>query len=272
MHTGEIDIVPKRSTLIWYATQADGFTVKYRAAGNSTYKYVQLPGSSVGGTTLTGLSPNTTYEWQVKSTCNGYTSSFTDVDYFTTPDTCGYMGTVSVSLVKTHSATLHWGNYNPMDSIRIRVTNIATGQRRVVKLNYNPSNGTYRVNGLQSGTEYKAEVRGTCANGIAGAWSEPVYFTTLASTLREDETLQLNAYPNPATSFINYSFMSESDSESPYSVRVCDMSGRQLIQEIHSAAAGVNSNEIPVSGFSKGVYLLIVTHGTMTGHFRFSVQ
>lgn len=270
MHTNATAITPRRANLNWYATEADSFQVRFRAIGAANYRNLTLPGNSVNGTSLSGLTPATTYEWQIRSFCAGYISAFTPQGYFSTPDTCGFLGNVTSVEIRSNSVTLQWGNTTPMDSIRIRIINVVTGARRTVKLNYNPSTGTYRINGLQANTQYYAELRGTCSNGIAGAWTTPFYFTTMATALREDQTLQLNAYPNPASDLLTYSFQSESDE--PYTVRVCDMSGRQLLQEIRPSEIGIYTNEIPVNTYAKGVYLLIITQGTMTGHFRFSVQ
>jgi hypothetical protein len=270
MHTSAKNIQPRRATLTWYTTEADSFNVRFRTAGATTFRNLQVAGNSTNGTTLSGLKPGTTYEWQVRSFCSGYTSAFTPSAFFTTTDTCGFLGDVSIVQMRPNSVTLKWGNTSPMDSIRIRITNVVTGARRTVKLNYNPTTGTYRVNGLQANTQYYAELRGTCSNGVVGAWTQPLYFTTPGSTLREGDPLQLNAYPNPASDLITYSFNSESDE--PYSIRVCDMSGRQLMQEIRQAQTGTSTNEIPVSSYAKGIYLMIITQGTMTGHFRFSVQ
>lgn len=270
MHTTAINIQPRRVTLRWYTTEADSFNVRYRAAGATTFRNLRVAGNSANGTTVTGLTPGTTYEWQVRSFCSGYTSAFTPSAYFTTTDTCGFLGDVSTIQVRSNSVTLKWGNTSPMDSIRIRVVNVITGTRRTVKLNYNPTTGTYRVNGLQANTQYYAELRGTCSNGVVGSWTQPLYFTTPGASLREGDPLQLNAYPNPASDLITYSFNSESDE--PYSIRVCDMSGRQLMQEIRQAQTGTSTDEVPVSSYAKGIYLMIITQGTMTGHFRFSVQ
>lgn len=271
MHLSTNNILTTSAKLNWYTTEADSFTVRYRVTGATAYNYLQLNGAAASkGTTLTGLTTATTYEWQVMSYCSGYASAYTSTVYFTTTSTCGYMGNVVVTQMRTNSVTLKWDNTTPMDSVKIQITNVVTGAKKIVKINYNPTNGTYRVNGLQANTKYYAEVRGMCGQNNWGAWSQPVYFTTPSANLREAATLKLNGYPNPTTTHLSYAFESESDTA--YSVRVCDMSGRQLMQEVRQAQEGIATDEIQVSNYSKGVYLLIITQGTMTGYFRFSVQ
>jgi len=55
---------------------ADSFMVRYSVNGTTNYNWKKISGA--GGVTsmsLTGLSANTTYQWQVRSICNGVTTS-----------------------------------------------------------------------------------------------------------------------------------------------------------------------------------------------------
>ncbi|MBK7965358.1 MAG: T9SS type A sorting domain-containing protein [Bacteroidetes bacterium] len=76
--------------------------------------------------------------------------------------------------------------------------------------------------------------------------------------------------PNPTSDILFYTFSSEDDSD--YQVKVCDMSGRELMQQIRMAHAGANAAEIPVNTYAKGAYLLILQKGTQRSHFRFTVR
>lgn len=49
---------------------ADTFLIRYSVNGTTNYLWKKIPGTGGNGTTLLGLSPNTTYQWQVRSVCN----------------------------------------------------------------------------------------------------------------------------------------------------------------------------------------------------------
>ncbi len=271
-HTRSESITTQRATVRWYNTTADSFMVRYRPVGTNTYFYRNLNGvMNSTGVQLINLLTNTNYEWQVSSTCNGFTSPYSQTSFFKTLDTCGYMGNVSVSNVTSSTARIIWSNINSMDTIRIRYTRINTGVEHNVYFNATGQNGSYELRGLKPGSSYNVEVRGKCG-GTAGSWTLPVTFNTTNITMRNDETnpLSLNGYPNPVNDILFYSFITDSNED--YVVKVCDMAGRELVQEVKNATAGDNVEELPVYGFAKGAYLLILQQGTQRSHFRFSVQ
>ncbi|MBL0105369.1 MAG: fibronectin type III domain-containing protein [Bacteroidetes bacterium] len=64
---------------------ADSFLVRYSVNGTTNYFWKQIPGNIGSGTTLTGLANNTTYQWQVRTICNGQpTSSYSASSTFGT--------------------------------------------------------------------------------------------------------------------------------------------------------------------------------------------
>jgi hypothetical protein len=224
------------------------------------------------GTLVNNLNPATTYEWQVQTTCNGYTSPYSQPAYFSTIDTCGYISSVSAINIKTTSATLAWGNTSAMDTVRIRVTNVATGSIRVILLSYNPSNGQYILKGLKSNTTYKVEVKGKCSSGATGTWSTPTTFTTsvLSSRVEDGGVFQLIGYPNPTSDILSYTF--NTDEKSDYQLNVTDISGRTIMHETRSAQDGENTSEINVTSYAKGIYIMTIQIGTETSRFKFTVQ
>lgn len=272
IHTGVIAVNTKNATLKWYSTNADSFRIRFRAAGETTYKHRMIPSTAVSGTKIQGLNPATTYEWQVQSICNGYSSPFTQPSYFTTLDTCGWLGELSVADVALRSATVKWEETTPMDTIRIRITNMATGTIRRIILTENPVNTSWTINSLKPNTTYQVDVKGFCPSGAKGDWSNIVTFTTGTQLLRatDDNPLALRGFPIPATDLLNYTFVS--DEPGDYTLKVSDMSGRQLIQTEKYADKGSNDADINVSNYAKGVYLLIIQKGTLTSRFRFTVQ
>ncbi|MFN8153735.1 MAG: fibronectin type III domain-containing protein [Bacteroidia bacterium] len=261
-----------KASVKWYNTTADSFAVRYREAGATAFSYLTVTGlAGSTGTDLLNLKRNTTYEWQVNSTCSGFTSPYSTSEFFTTLDTCGQIRNIGVSDIQYTSALLRWTNNATMDTIRIRITNTLNGTQRTPFVNSTSVNGTYQINGLRPNTTYTVEIRGKC-NGRAGAWSSPLTFTTINTNARvtEQNPLGLVAFPNPVSDLLTLTF--ESDDDASYVVKVCDMTGRELMQEVKTSYSGTNVTEVPVNTYAKGAYLLILQKGTQRSQFRFTVQ
>ena len=63
---------------------ADSFLIRYSVNGTTNYFWKKIVGT-LNSTTLTGLSPVTTYQWQVRSLCSGAPSSYSPSNTFSTP-------------------------------------------------------------------------------------------------------------------------------------------------------------------------------------------
>jgi len=272
-HLRAINIKIRKADLVWFSTIAESYQVRYRNVGSTTWITQQLNGSAyTKGTTLSNLSSNKTYEWQVQTTCKGYTSPYSLVSMFSTLDTCGDLGTLSSIQTFASTADIQWTNTAPMSNVRIKITDLSTGMYSVTNIKYNPSNGIYTVKNLKPNRNYSAEVRGICTTGIYGPWSNTITFITsnIIARIENQNPLQLNGFPNPTSDRLSYSFIT--DAESDYILKVCDFSGRELMQETRKSDIGDNAGEIPVNNYAKGIYLLIVQKGTETSRFRFAVQ
>lgn len=271
-HLRTENIAVTKATVRWYNTTADNFSIRFREAGSANYQYVNVNGAmGATGTELNNLKRNTTYEWQVNTTCSGYTSPYSVSEFFTTRDTCGLIRDITMDNITLTNATVRWTANSSMDTVRIKVTNLLTNQERFHTV-ANPSlNGSFQLRGLRPNTTYNVEIRGRC-NGRAGQWSSPTTFTTINGIARvtDDNPLGLTAFPNPTSDFITLTF--ESDDEADYVVKVCDMTGRELLQQVRTAYNGTTAAEIPVNSYAKGAYLLIVQKGTLRSQFRFTVQ
>jgi len=272
-HFRSTNITTSTAEIQWYATTSDTITIRYNEAGSSAYKYTYLPGNPITtSTVLDRLRPNTYYECQISRSCSGYTTPLSPAIIFKTLDTCGYPGQVSVHDITPSTATIRWTNITPMDTIRIRYRRVSTGAVQVIYLNGMNQNGSYILRGLRPDNAYTVELSGKCRN-VNSAWTLPVSFTTNdISTWKLDANNPLNVtgYPNPATQILFYSFTFDEGTD--YIVKVCDLSGRELLFEERHAEAGNNVDEIPVDGYAKGIYMLIVQKGLQRSHFRFSVQ
>ncbi len=267
------NINTNRAQLNWYQTVASKFIVRFRPVGTTSYFYRSYIGTTnAKGGAITNLTPNTMYEWSILSKCGTVTSAYSQPSYFTTIDPCGFMGNVSVTNVLPCNATINWDNLMSMDTIRIRITNAATGSMRSILINGNNNIGQYVVHALKPNTSYLVDIRGKCFTGALGTWTSKVAFTTPQASSRflEENPFGLAAFPSPTHTNLNYTFNSEKDEN--YVLKVCDMSGRELLQESRKAEDGSNGAEVNVNHFPPGLYLLIVQKGAQTSHFRFAVD
>ncbi|TYB70865.1 MULTISPECIES: M14 family zinc carboxypeptidase [Bizionia] len=66
----------------WTAATADSFDLRYREVGTPTW--TDILGISSNPYQITGLSPNTTYEFQVKSYCGSNSTTYSNSQQFTT--------------------------------------------------------------------------------------------------------------------------------------------------------------------------------------------
>jgi len=108
--------------------------------------------------------------------------------------------------------------------------------------------------------------------------STGISIVSSTTTAREDvlveqtpDVMQLNVYPNPASSLVNVLLTGLSD-ETTGTLEIMDMSGRKLFEK---AAIGGNSSyqeEISLEGFSKGIYMVVYTQGEQRKSMRLIVQ
>jgi hypothetical protein len=255
----------------WFDTQADKFVIRYRPVGSANWSFRHIYTSLTNGTIM-GLTPTTTYEWSVRSMCGSNYSLFSDPEYFTTLPVCPSIGTVSVVDLGFNKVKLAWNAGVSVDTIMIRYAVSGTTNYQWIKRSGNP--GEYWIPNLQPETSYDAWVSTKCSSGSTSMWGEGVTFTTLpippGRYTEEAGTIHLNAYPNPARNHIGYVF--ESDDNKPYSVKVCDMAGRELYREERVADEGLTDGKVNLPGYSPGLYMLVVQKGPSVGRFKFNIS
>lgn len=272
-NTSASNVNTNSATLNWFPTTATSFKIRYRVIGAAAYRYKTYNGTAnQSGGPLTGLVAGTMYEWGIQSVCNGVATAYSPSCYFSTINTCGYLGNTSVISVTPTSAVIGWESLVSMDTIRIRIKNMSNNTDRNIYILGTPNAGQYLVRNLRPKTTYQIDVRGKCSTGALGAWSPKVTVTTTSITARagDENPLGIAGYPNPTRDYLNYIF--ESETEEDYILKVCDMSGRELFQEVRTAENGSNAGDISVSKYSPGLYLMIIQKGALSSRFTFAVN
>ncbi len=180
------NITSNSAMLSWNAVSgAVSYQVRYRPSSTATWSYTSGITNSV---TVTGLSCNTVYVWQVRSICtptsNTSTSVFSALHTFVTaacPAVCQTPSGLTASNISATSALLSWNATNAASyNVRYRISGTATWT------NLNTSNTSITVNGLQPASAYEWQVQGVClsSNNTTGlsAWSASAFFQTLPAS------------------------------------------------------------------------------------------
>jgi hypothetical protein len=257
----------------WYATQTDRFVMRYRPVGTTTYLYRRSFNTLTEGV-IQNLIPNTTYEWSVRSNCGNNVSLYSDPMYFTTLPACPSVGPVAIIDQGHDKILVGWNAAITVDTIRIRYAVQGSTDYHVRKVAGTPNPGSKWLTGLLPETTYEIWVSTLCASGSISQWGNPILATTLqAPTPRftpEAGPLHLNGYPNPAQYEIGYVF--ETKDASDYSIKICDIMGRELVSETRITEEGLHAGEISLVGIPNGIYMMIVEKGPMIGRFKFNIS
>ncbi|OIN59680.1 hypothetical protein BLX24_07370 [Arsenicibacter rosenii] len=157
-------------TVSWNGPSGVNYSVRYRVRGSSTWTAVTgITGSSYN---LTGLSGNTTYEWQVQKICSAQDSSpFSVTNSFTTYCSSSYIYNV---LTAGNRATLYWNTYGNGTQYRLIYRNISSPTSTTIS---SLTGSPYSLTGLTNGEVYTAQVQTICPDGITASLSSPRTFT-----------------------------------------------------------------------------------------------
>jgi len=133
--------------------------------------------------TLTGLTPNTTYNYQVLADCGGSTSAWVDGGSFTTPalPPCSDPSSLTVTGVTSSTANIGW-TANGQTTWDIE---ISTGAFIGTPTVNNTTNNPHTVTGLTANTTYNFQVLADCG-GSTSAWVDGGSFTTPAAGVGVD--------------------------------------------------------------------------------------
>ncbi|WP_294249552.1 GEVED domain-containing protein [uncultured Chryseobacterium sp.] len=156
------------------------FIVRYRVSG--TGPWTEVTASTLSGNpplNLSGLTPATTYDVQIASSCGTTPGTFTAIQTFTTR--CDPTPpNVTIGTITTTTAVVNWAPVAASATYQVRYRIVGSGATGWVTVNVTaaPFNTT-TLTGLLPYTTYEVQVANIC-NGetTVNPWSNPKVFTT----------------------------------------------------------------------------------------------
>ncbi len=171
---------------------ATSYSIRYRRLGTNTWT-VRSANSTVYN--ISALSPNTSYQVQVSTNCNGEQSTYSSSRTFTTEAevlVCDVPQNLRVANIQTRSATLNWSANATYQSYTIRYRQ--QGSSTWTSLSSNAS--SLVVSSLNPATNYEVQIRGRCQSGDYSSYSNVLSFSTLPEETVPDAPSDCNVNIN----------------------------------------------------------------------------
>jgi large repetitive protein len=257
-----IENVSSNSALIrWNDVQVittiASYQVRYRIAGTPTWTSVPVNNNFY---TISGLAPNTNYEFQVRTNCSaGNNSDYTNLQFVRTTGGCDAPSDLAVEAALT-TANVTWTAVAGATEYLVAwrpATGATTWTTAKVSTN------SYTIPGLRPNTRYFARVRTTCGT-TASTWTPQTSFSTIGAregmVASTDADFSLSVYPNPNKGQFEI-HMNTNLSHEPVQVQLVDVSGKAIFSQSYDLGSNSQSVQVNLNDYAAGVYTLMVTQG-----------
>lgn len=175
-----VNSVAATTATIGWTSDATAWDIQYKKAADTDWTLIE--GVTDNPYTLTGLTPETGYQVQVRTNCGGGdVSVWTDEASFTTLASCITPTGLTASSVTTNSATLTWTDETEQSAWEVSYSTTSGDYSTVIPVNEK----TYTITGLTTGTTYYASVRAVNSDNDKSAWSTEISFVPGVLTVND---------------------------------------------------------------------------------------
>ncbi len=250
------------ATLNWKSTgTASSYKTRYKKGSdpNSAYSSATDIGNVITYT-FTGLSSNTSYDFEVRAVCpNGELSDWKKQSGSTIapPTPTG----LTITALTVTTATLDWNDMTCATGYRIRYRYYGD----ISWIKYVTSTASTKVlTGLFAATDYEAQCASLCGTDSGAycaliSWEQPYFKLATGS-----EASNLFAvYPNPSQGEFTFEFNSDADHKT-VDITIQNVLGQVIFAENKIYNLGLNQETISLPDAISGMYLLKVKAGDQT--------
>jgi len=269
------------------------------SSGHTTVTFQALPTPTITGTNLTSycegnltatLTTSTAYpayHWSTLASTQSITvapglpgpyavivtatNGCTGVASYSLSSACAVPVQLPMTGVAATSATANW---TPPACVYGYTIRISKHNSNIWTSHIITPNSHFAFSGLTISTSYDWQIENDCnaSGSINSGFSPTQTFTTLARLEGESSNTidAFNVYPNPANDHATLVFTS--GNEANYSIRLMDITGRNVLQYSINATIGENQFQLDLSQVAKGVYLVILQNKDAVLQSRIVVQ
>lgn len=249
-----------------------GYCIRRKPVNSNVWAYFQISAND-STRRFFNLIPGTTYEYQLLSYCNpakSDSSGYSPIYTFTTNSICNAPNTLEVIQVSNTAALVQWNIPNPSNAYRIRYSKTGGPAQWTEIIIPSADINSYMIEGLEPNTKYRYQVRTICDMSMSEVsnWSSSKFFTTTNGSNRLEEEfdtefeLSLELYPNPATRFV--AIDADIPAQTDIMVNIFDVTGRLMQTFVRNAADGHYYEEIDLTTYMKGIYVVSITYADQT--------
>ncbi|RYU95211.1 fibronectin type III domain-containing protein [Emticicia agri] len=169
------------TNLIWLSVSSGiSYEIRYRVQGSNTAwttQTVNAPTPTPNSTIIhpiSGLTAQTSYEWQVRTLCSPLNTAFSSLNNFTT--NCPLPTNLTTTDITSTSAKLNWNV--GMSGVTSELQWRLTGSNTWTTIS-NIATTSYQLTGLTVGASYQWQVRVNCSQSVNSSYATPVSFSTI---------------------------------------------------------------------------------------------
>ena len=226
--------------------EAERYRIRYRETGGSWAEL--LTASTETFRFINNLTPNTTYEYQVKSLCDASNSVWSATATVTTPNTiCDFPTGTDVLNITSTSAQPNWLAYPDDIKYKFKYKAVSGG----AWIETLTSATTIVLTTLNASTEYKYKLKSKCPSGWTN-WSGNYTFITgssFANRLSSNEQIAaIKIYPNPSSKWITVDVADQNIDQ-----LIIKNSANQTVKVLNKLSSNV---QIDIEGLGSGIYFI----------------
>lgn len=202
--------------------------------------------------TITGLSPNTTYDVLVGDLCNNDTSAYAAIRSITTDAAPVPMASFTYSDSVAKAKGLTFFRFD------------ASASQNATTYEWDFGNGLTGT-GVEAFSSYAFNGKYTVTLVAVNGCGRDSTTREVNMNISLDENPlghSLKLYPNPAKDMVNLSFKTQNDGHAR--IRVMDISGKELLSLAEENINGMYQGQLDLAKLASGVYLLQVEDGHFT--------